>query len=223
MEKTALDESISLLEKKAIKAAMKGAWDQAIEFNQKILKLEPTNAAAFNRLGRAYGEKGHLADAKKSFDRVLKIDPYNTIAIKNLQRLADQSKTSTKKTPNPPKNNGVLFLEEPGKTKIVKLVRLADPKVLAHLDSADEVFLVPKQHTISVADIEKTYLGAIPDDLSHRLLPFMKGGNEYEACVKTVDRQSLEIFIKETKRVPKFLNRPSFISPLISANSLPLE
>ena len=221
MEKAALDESVSLLEKKAIKAAMKGAWDQAIEFNRKILKLEPKNTAAFNRLGRAYWEKGDLNEAKKSYNQVLKIDQYNTIATKNLKRLADQSKASPKRTPNPPKNNGVLFIEEPGKTKIVKLTRLASPKVLANLDSADEVLLIPKHRSISVTDTEKNHLGVIPDDLSHRLLQFMKGGNEYEAFVKTVDRQNLEIFIKETKRAAKFLNRPSFASPSISANNLP--
>jgi tetratricopeptide (TPR) repeat protein len=213
-------EETALLEKQAVQAAMKGAWDQAIELNQKILKLEPKNTAALNRLGRAFWEKGNLASAQKSYRQVLTFDRYNTIASKSLKRLADQEKTQPKKTVVKKTTRGTIFLEEPGKTKVVKLVRLASPEVLANLDSADEVLLVPKRHAISVTDTEKTYLGTIPDDLSHRLLHFIKGGNEYEAFVKTVDRQKLEIFIQETKRAAKFLNLPSFTSPLISLGNL---
>lgn len=213
-------EDSALLEQQAIKAAMKGAWDQAIELNQKILKQQPNNIAALNRLARAFWEKGNLASARKSYRQVLSIDRYNIIASKNLKRLADQEKTPIKKEIKKKTAERAVFLEEPGKTKVVKLVRLASPEVLSELDSADEVLLTPKQHTISATDLDGTYLGTIPDDLSHRLLRLIKGGNRYQAFVKAVDRQNLEIFIRETKRASRFRNLPSFTSSLTFASNL---
>lgn len=194
---------------------MQGAWDQAVKLNQKILKLEPKNTAALNRLARAFWEKGNLASARKIYRQVLSIDRYNPIASKNLKRLADQKKAppqkvAKKKAEGALNAQGTIFLEEPGKTKIVKLVRLASPAVLSGLDSTDKVLLAPKKHTISVTSPDGTYLGTMPDDLSHRLLRFIKGGNQYQAFVKAVDRQHLEIFIRETKRAAKFAHSPSF-------------
>lgn len=210
-------EEAALLERQAIKAALKGAWEQAIEVNQKILKLNPKNMAALNRLGQAFWKAGNLDAAKKSYQKVLKVDRYNTIATKNLKRLGDQKKAAPQKG-NPKQ---VAFLEEPGRTKIVKLVRLAGPAALSELNSGDELLLEPKRHIISVTTPDKTYLGSLPDDLSHRLLRFLKGGNQYQVLVKSVERQTLEVFIREEKRAKKFANVPSFTSPLIFANNLP--
>ena len=53
-------------------------------------------------------------------------------------------------------------------------------------------------------------MGTIPDDLSLRLIKFIKGGNRYQAFVKAVDRQNLEIFIQEIFRSKRFRNLPSF-------------
>lgn len=214
-----MEETVQL-EQQAIKAAMKGAWDQAIELNRKILKLEPENTAALNRLARAFWEKGNLASSKKHYRKVLSIDRYNTIASKNLKRLADQKIAKPKKEAQKKTTEGAVFLEEPGKTKVVKLVRLTSPNVLSELDSGDEVLLAPKTHAISVTSADKTYLGKIPDDLSHRLLRLIKGGNQYQAFVKAVDRQNLEIFIREIKRAPKYHNFPSFTSGSAFANNL---
>jgi tetratricopeptide (TPR) repeat protein len=200
-------ENSDFWEKEAIKASFKGAWDQAIELNQRILKHEPKNVSALNRLGQAFWKKGDFASAKKAYQQALAIDRYNNIASKNLKRLADQKKSGPKKGAL----QEAVFLEEPGKTKIVKLARLASPDVLSGLDSGDQVLLAPKKHAISITTPEGAYLGILPDDLSHHLLFFIKGGNQYQALVKSVDRQSLEIFIRETKRAAKFANQPSFI------------
>ena len=203
-------ESTAQLEQQAISAAMKGAWDLAIEINQKILKLDPENITALNRLAKAFWEKSDLDKAKQTFKKVLALDPYNVIANKNLQRLADQKKAKVK-TPGPANHSQrVSFLEEPGRTKVVKLIHLAATEILSQANNGDEVFLSPKERSISVTNDRKVYLGRVPDDLSHRLLALIKGGNEYQVFVKAADRQNLEVFIQETKRAPRLRNQPSF-------------
>ena len=197
-------------ENQAIKAALNQNWEKAAEFNKKILKENPKNIPALNRLGKAFWEMNKNDEADKIYKKVLKLDCFNPIANKNLKRL-----TKTKKKV---KNNSKavflsserVFLEEPGKTKIVRLTRLASPSVLAQQDSGDPLLLVVKKRIISVTDSEQNYLGALPEDLSQKMIRFINGGNQYQAFIKSVDRQKFEVFLKEAFRSKKFLTTPSF-------------
>lgn len=196
------------LEEQAIKAALNQNWQKAIEINKEIIKEKPQNVAALNRIGRAYWELGRIEEATKSYKKVIKIEPFNPIANKNIKRLGKNKNIKASK------NNGIIsasiFLEEPGKTKLIKIIRLASPSILSQLDNGDEVFFVIKKRLISVIDDNKNYLGALPEDLSQRLIRLIKGGNQYQVFVKNVDRQLMEIIIREVLRSKKFLNTPSF-------------
>lgn len=204
--------AIDNLEKKAVKAASSKKWARAVRINLSILKLQPENIAALNRLAWAYIDLGKVQFAQSTYKKVIALDKYNLIANKNLKRLAaspvkdkkiNSCSSSVKKTT-------FLFLEEPGKTKVVSLVRLAPPKILSSLRCADPVELMPKKRQISVKDLSERYLGTLPDDLSYRLIAFFKAGNLYQAWIKAVDEQNLQIFIREKKRGQKFAKIPSF-------------
>ena len=195
------------LEKQAVQAAIKGSWEQAVDLNRQLIKENPKNIAALNRLARAYWELGKISQAQKTYRKVLTFDPYNSIATKNLQRLVKKRKKSKQKKIDYPSN---LFLEEPGKTKTIKLIRLASAEVLSELSNGQPVKLEPKKRAISVTTEDKVYLGTIPDDLSLRLIIFIKGGNRYQDFIKAIDRQNLEIFVREVFRSKRFRNLPSF-------------
>ena len=197
------------LEKKAIQAAIEGAWKYAIELNEKILKSEPQNIAALNRLARAFCQINKLSFAKKAYQKAIALDQYNPIAIRNLKRLTDQVKGKKKQSSQEP-TVAEFFIGEPGKTKVVKLLRLTSPKILAELNNGNRVVLVPKKRFVTITKEDKTYLGILPEDLSQRLISLTKGGNRYDAFVKVVERQHLEIFIKETFRSHRLGNLPSF-------------
>lgn len=199
------------LEQKAINAALSGDWRQAVKLNQQILKQVPNNVEALNRLARAYLELGETALAKKTYRTVLSLDRFNPIALKNLGKIP-KGKVGKKQVGE--KDSFVLdpdiFLEEPGKTKTVSLINLADKKTLSQLALGEALTLAPKARSISIADSKGVYLGRIPDDLSHRLLGFVKGGNRYQVFVKSVTSSELKVFIKEVFRSRKFANQPSF-------------
>ncbi len=198
------------LEDQAIKAALNQNWPKAIEINKKILKENPKNIAALNRLGRAFWEIGQIEKANKTYKKVIKIDSFNPIANKNLKRLTQAKKRVGKNLKNDFTHSGKVFLEEPGKTKLVRLTRLNSPDVLSELDSGDPVFFLVKKRFVSILDTNKNYLGSIPEDLSQRLIKFIKGGNQYQGFVRSVERQKLEIFIREVSRSKKFTDIPSF-------------
>jgi len=52
----------------------------------------------------------------------------------------------------------------------------------------------------------------LPDNISNRLIKLIDGGNAYEACIKSLDKHKVTIFIKETVRASRFKFQPSFIT-----------
>lgn len=192
----------------AIQTALKGDWQKAIELNTQILLEEPNDIDSLNRIGFAYASMGNLKQAKNTYQKVLSLDAHNPIALKNLKRLTGIDGKTIPSISFTPMNN--IFIEEPGKTKVIELINIADHKTIGKLRCGETLSLQVKRMKIFVLDQEKQYIGMLPDDLSKRLIKFIDGGNHYEAFVKTVNDHKVAIFIKETKRATKFRNQPSF-------------
>jgi Flp pilus assembly protein TadD len=77
-----------LQSREAINLAILGNWREAVGVNQNLVDVFPEDVEAYNRLGRAHTELGEYEDAEKAYRQSLKIDSYNAIAQKNIQRLA---------------------------------------------------------------------------------------------------------------------------------------
>ena len=199
---------LSSLIHQAIKAALANSWEEAIEYNLKILSHDPHNIDALNRLTQAYKELGKVNLAKATTNKVLKLDHSNPIAKKNLPRLtAPAAPISPPSTINPQ-----LFLEEPGKTKSVNLTKVTESSLLHRLTPGQLVNLTPKSRTITVATSTGTYLGSLPDDLSARLIKLIRLGNRYTALVRSIGPRYLAVMIRETSRSKRALT-PSFPPP----------
>lgn len=207
------DSSVSPeLHKQAINAAITCNWQTAIEINQQILQIEPQNTEVLNRLAKAFFETGSYSEAKKIYTQVLEIDPYNTIAEKNLKKAASLKKDGVVTGSQSMTLSPSMFLEEPGVTTLVNLVKIAEPQKLLKLSPGTVVTLVEKKRGVSVTDSKDVYLGAFPDDSSHHLLKLLKGGNRYMAIIKSVRPPSgLTIMVRETHRSKKFKNQASFL------------
>jgi len=197
---------MTVLKSQAIQTALVGDWTNAIALNEQILQEEPNDIDTLNRLAFAYLSVGKPKDAKSLYEKVLSLDMKNPIAIRNLKRLND---VKTNKV-NIPLNN--LFIEEPGKTKVIELLNVADKKVVAYLRSGEKIDLRIKRNKIFAIDSENQYIGMLPDDICQRLIKFMEAGNQYDAYVRTVDSNRACIFVREIKRIKRFRDQPSFIS-----------
>jgi len=197
----------------AINAALKGDWEQAVKLNQNLLKENPNDIEALNRLAFAFAEKGNIKESKKTYLKVLTINRFHPIALKNIKRLSllKAGIAATNGVNQQRSHFSNLFLEEVGKTKVVSLVHLAEAKVVSVLHPTNPVVLVPRRRGITVTMNDETYIGALPDDVASRLYTLIKGGNQYEAYIKSVDRNDVSVFIREVVRKPKFRNQPSFL------------
>jgi len=195
---------MSLIKSQAIQTALVGDWEKAINLNKLILQEEPNDIDTLNRLAFALLSHGNITDAKSIYQKVLLLDMKNPIAIRNLKRLGE---TNTKKM-NFQLNN--LFIEEPGKTKVIELINVADKKIISHLRSGEKLTLNIKRMKLFALDQEGQYIGMLPDDLCRRLIKFINGGNKYEAYARTAESNKISIFIRELKRVKRFKDQPSF-------------
>lgn len=206
----------------AIQAALDGRWDDALKLNEIIIEENPDNVDALNRQAHAYFELGDLPSAKKYYSEVLKFDAYNPIAAKNL-KIIQAFKDGVK-----PSSNGhmqktgpissSLFLQEPGRTKVVNLLKVAEPQKLSLAYCGMLVDLVVKNRGVTVCDSEGSYLGVLPDDTAHQIIRLIKGGNKYQSIIKSIKVNGLSILIREVFRSRKFRNQPSFLE---SAAALP--
>ncbi len=194
------------LKNQAIQTALTGDWTNAVLLNKTILEESPDDIDTLNRLGFALASVGDIKEAKNIYQKVLSLDAQNPIALRNLKRLSNNIGTKIAA----PSQVSNLFIEEPGRTKVIELLNSADKKVITILRSGEMLQLVIKRMKIFVLDQNKQYIGMLPDDIGRRLIRFMNGGNTYEAYVKSVDGNKVTIFAREVKRTSKFKNQPSF-------------
>ena len=220
--------NVNLLNEQAIDAALSSSWDIALKINKQTIKKDPQNVDALNRQARAYMELGKSSLAKKYYSEALKFDPYNPIAIKNLKIIksfkSNNKENQTHLAGIAPKLSASLFLQEPGKTKIVSLLKVAEPQKLSMIYCGMPLEMVIKNRGITIVDANNNYLGVLPDDISHLILRLLRGGNKFGLFVKSIKVNGLSVLIKETYRSKRFKNQPSFLEnhgPIINSTLLP--
>jgi len=196
----------------AIKYALENKWDDAYRENLRLLEENPDDVETINRIGYSLIRLGKFRKAKEYYQMVINRDKTNPIATKNLRRIETMSKQNFKKPNGQVQISSIqdVFIEEAGKTKTLELKNVADKKTLTLLEPGENVLLAIKRSKIFVQMPDKTFIGMLPDNIGMRMITFINGGNEYSACVKAVEENSVTVFIRETKKTAKFRNQPSF-------------
>lgn len=196
--------------KEAITLAIQGRWREAIAVNQKIIQAFPGDVEAYNRLGRAYMELGEYAEAGAAYRKTLEIDKYNSIAQKNLQRLAHIRRTRTTTGTDTHRLDPQQFIEEIGKAGIVQLVNLAKPAVLAKVVAGDNVNLKIVGNDLRVENSRGDYLGQVEIKHKQRLIRLMRGGNKYSAAIVSSSEKTLTVIVREVYQSPEQTGQLSF-------------
>ncbi len=191
-----------LYAKQAIALAMEGRWREVVAANKEIIENFPSDVDAYNRLGRAYMELGEYAQAREAYKQALELDPYNTIAEKNLRRLSHLNETAVEAEADAGKFEPKNFIEETGKAGVVKLNHLAPPEILAKVVAGDMVHLRIKGTNLVVETGHKEYLGQVEPKHGLRLIKLMEGGNKYSANIVSSAEDSVTVIIRETYRHP---------------------
>ena len=194
----------------AIALAMQNRWEEAVSANNQILEHNSKDVDALNRLGRALTELGRYEQAREAYGRALKADVFNTIAQRNLARLASMG-TDAAPASSGQKVDARFFIEEMGKTGVASLTRTPGRKALAAaVATGDQVHLRIQGRALFVDNARGESIGQIEMKLSQRLIGLMNGGNRYAAAVMAVDDSQVRVLIRETFQSPAMAGKVSF-------------
>jgi len=198
--------------KQAIALAMQGRWREAVAANKNLIESFPNDVDAYNRLGRAYMELGEYSRAREAYSRAMELDPYNTIAKKNLHRLSHLGEGVVGSEGAFHRVEPQHFIEETGKAGVVNLYRLAPQETLAKMVAGDRVYLRVDGSSLIVQDGHGEYLGQVELKHRQRLIKLMKGGNKYTATVINSTEEMMTIIIREVYQDPGQVGQLSFPS-----------
>ncbi len=196
----------------AIQQALASQWEEAVITNKHILSMFPTEAEAYNRLGKALSELGQYAEARQAYTQTLKYSPNNTIAKKNLGRLSLLQEEPVQVHAGAERIDPRLFIEETGKTGITELINPAAAPVLAKIAVGDKVHLHANGHTLLVRNAAGEDIGQIEPRLANRLVNFIEGGNRYAAAILAMEQGQVRLIIREDYQHPGMFGKVSFPS-----------
>lgn len=192
-------DEINALETRAIDAAIQAQWAAAIELNTKILELDRKNTQAILRIAFSYLQTGAYADSKKYYHKALKLAPKSSVAHQYLEKIEileqGNMKPQAKAAFDPH-----LFIESFGKTKMTALTNLGQKQVLASLSIGQQMQLKIKKRRVEIRTDADEYVGTLADDISKRLILFIKAKSTYTAYIKDVSFTKVVIFIREDKK-----------------------
>lgn len=195
----------------AVTLATKGRWEEAARLNREVLELYPDDVDALNRLGKALMELGQYADARAAYAQAARLDPMNSIAHKNLQRLAKLVEEAPAAAGAATAVDPRLFIEESGKTTTTQLTNLRRRDAATALTAGDELKLkVAAGNRALVVSQAGEEIARIEPRLEQDLVRLLEMGNQYAVVVTAATDQAITIIIRETSRSAAMGNRPSF-------------
>lgn len=191
----------------AVKLAVSSRWMEAANVNREFLRTFGDDAEAFNRLGKALTELGQITEARESYSKSLDLDPTNTIAKRNLDRLASM-KESAAAAAVPSQLDTRLFVEETGTAAVAKL-QATSGGAIQLMDAGDLVDLQVQGNAVNVLTVKGDYIGMIEPRVGLRLSKMMTAGNQYTAAMVTTDGEP-KVMLRETFKHPSMIDKVSF-------------
>jgi tetratricopeptide (TPR) repeat protein len=194
----------------ATQAALEADWPRAAELNQKLIGVSPDDLEARNRLGRALLELGRLDEAKAAFAEVLKTEPYNSIALRGNSRVVTLQEHKIKPFTTTTKTQPRLFIEDMGKTGILRLINPAPTHVLAKYSPGAECELREQEGLLAVHARDGELIGFLEPKVGRRLIDLIRTGNQYVAAIVSNDPANARVAIREVFSSVENASRISF-------------
>ena len=201
---------VRALADQAVAAALDADWARAAELNAKILESAPDDIEARSRLGRALIEQGKPEEAKVAFAEVLKAEPYNSIAIRGTQRVNQLIEHKAKAVTTTTKTQPRLFIEDMGKTGILRLINPAPAHILARYSAGSECQLREQEGLLAVHARDGELLGFLEPKVGRRLIDLIRTGNQYVAAIVSNDQANARVAIREVFQSAENASRISF-------------
>jgi tetratricopeptide (TPR) repeat protein len=189
----------------AVKLAIGGRWDEASDLNRNMLTLLGEEPETYNRLGKALMELGKVADARAAYSRSMELDPTNTIARRNLDKLGTMQEATGGSSAA---IDTRMFVEESGKSTAA-LLQAVEPDIVASLDAGDVVELKVEGNAVNAYTSGGDYIGMAEPRIGLRLAKLITAGNRYSAALITASGD-VRVMIREVYQDPSQAGKVSF-------------
>ncbi len=191
------------LVERAIELAAGAHWNEAIDTNVRLLEFG-ADAETYNRLGKAYFELGQYDRALEYYQETLRINPSNTVARRNVERLEHLRELGGGAVRTKPRahTDPQIFIIETGKTALTTLTNLADPAVIMGLVIGEMVEISVQGRDVVLKDAEGVTIGQLEPQLAQRLIDLIRGGNQYAAVIANLDAGTVKVLIREVYQDP---------------------
>ena len=183
------------LSTQAIQAALACDWQKAIKLNLKLVKASPGDVQALNRLAYSHIQTDEPKKAKRIYNIILKIDPHNLMANKNMNKLKGNVST-VRSLPA----SGQIYIDEPGMTRCVELTNTAPRDILKKITPGIKAEYKIGKRKIEIRTENGEFIGSLPDDISFHMRRLAEKGNKYEMYIKEVVESKVVVYIRELIR-----------------------
>ena len=211
-----MQQSLNMLNQRAIKAALKADWQEAIQINEELLNISPDDTNIQLRLGRAYVQAGDFAKAKKIFKLILDKDPINKIALRNLELAVNQKNEESSDA-----TSKVGLIKEPGTSKDVSFT-ITDKGVTSNgLSRGDDLELKIVKSGVRVSYTKagkEVVLGNLDAPLSNKIYEAKNEGANIRAQFVSGTDKNIEMLIKSS--LPIFKSRKQETKPYVKKGAI---
>jgi len=201
------------LGQEAIALAVQGRWEEAVAANKSIVERFPDDVAAYNRLGRAYIELGLFELAEDAYRKTLEVDPGNSIASKNIERLKAWANVGTIQPDKARTLGKDFFANTAGKTGVVGVTGITAAERVEALEAGTVVSLRRVGQQVLVEDPQGVVLGELEPKHGTRLARLIQGGNTYNATLLSTGEAGPQLLVKEEYQHPTMVGQASFPPP----------
>lgn len=209
-----MPKAVEELANDSIKAALEKRWAEAIALNKEIIDFDDENIPALNRLARAYIELSKFEEAKKTLKIVLKLDPINQTAKKNME----YAQNSKKIIGNAPIPDVKTFIKEPGTTKEYEFILQTKGITSKKFYLGEPLNVVLEKHKASLHTPNGDSLGYFEEDMAEKILNCLKKGGEIKASYLSGEDKIIKILMKST--IPMFKSEKQELKPYIKRDTL---
>lgn len=186
----------------AVKAALGGKWDEAVELNYEAVDVAPHDAGSFNRLATALIELGRYSDARQAAHKALTLSPDNKIARKHVDRLSQLAGEVASAPVASGARAAVRFITDSAKATVTELLNPASVRILATVAPGQELHMSDNGIRMEMNTRAGERIGTLEVHIAQRVRKLCEKGNRYEFSVAKLAESAIAVMVAETYCAP---------------------
>lgn len=194
----------------AVKAALEGNWEEAVNLNYESVEVAPGDAGSFNRLATALIELGRFADARQAAGKALSLSPDNRIARKHVDRLSQLGGQIASAPVMTGARAAVRFITDSAKATVTELVNPAGARILATVAPGQELHKSDNGNRMELHTRAGERIGTVEVHIAQRVRNLDEKGNRYEFSVAKLSESAIAVMVAETFCAPGMTSVVSF-------------